>query len=132
MVEVIERPPAVGAPPQLPPSLRRRRGGPERRTIILPNLFRAESATKIRDLENNWITIIYQWMDRVTGESVFDLAATWECAHISTRRYRQWLETYQHENGIPPHIGFGGAIMSGEGDPTFYPRWQAYARETFV
>lgn len=132
MTLTIERPPVTGAPPELPPFLRKRRGGPERRVIILPDIVRIEQQTKIYDRENNWITIVYQWMDRVIGESLFDPASTWECTHTSTRRYRQWLETYEMKDGIAPHIQFGGAIEAGTGDPTFHPRWVKYAQETFA
>lgn len=131
MTALLDKPPVCGAPPPLPPFLRRR-GRPERRTIIIPDIIRIEHATHLRDYENNWITIIYQWMNRVRGGGLFDPDSRWECAHTSTRRYRQWLETYETDDRIPPHISFGGAIEAGQGDPTFYPRWQEYARETFA
>ncbi len=129
-MQVIDRPPIVGSPP-LPPMLQKRRGGPERRTIILPDIFRAEVCTRIRDTENNWITLVYQWMNRIVGEGVFDPDSRWQFAHTSMRRYHQWLETYHSDDGIPPHISFGGAIVAGERDETFHSRWQQYARETF-
>ncbi len=127
-----ERPKLSGQPPVLPPFLRKR-GGPERRVVILPDITRIEGATHLRDYENNWITIVYEWMNRVTtSDSILSPNSRWETAHTSMRRYRQWLEIYEAKDGLPPHIQFGGAIEAGEGDPTFYSRWQAYAREMFV
>lgn len=131
MSVTIERPPTAGAPPALPPFLQKRRGGPERRVIILPCLLRIEQRTKLLDSANNWQTIVYQWMTRIVGESLWDPEAKWELTHTSTRRYRSWLETYEWKDGIPPHIQFGGAIEAGQGDPTFYDRWKAYAKEMF-
>ena len=118
--------------PPLPPYLTRRRGGPERRTIILPDISRVETSIKIYDRQNNWITTIYQWMNRVVGEGIFDPQSKWWTAHICTRAYRNWLQTYETKDGIPPHISFGGAIEAGERDITFKDRWTDYARETFV
>lgn len=133
MVAVIDKPPIVGgAPPELPPFLRKRRSGPERRQIIMPDMIRLEQQTNLMDQENNWQTTIYQWMVRITGESIWDVDAKWELAHTSMRRYRQWLETYEFIDGIPPHVQFGGAIEAGTGDPTFYPRWREYAKEMFA
>lgn len=118
-------------PPRLPPYLRGKDDRPNRRTIILPNISRIEAAQYYYSTENNWITIIYPWMDRIIGESIFDYIS-WQSTHISTRLYRQWLDAYQIKDGIPPHISFGGAIKSGEPDETFYPRWQEYARYMFI
>ena len=129
MTLVLEREPTTGSP-ILPPYLRKK--GPERRrVIILPDIIRIEQATDVFDHQNNWKTTVYQWMDRIIGDSVFDPTATWQCAHITTRTYRQWLETYDTENGLPPHISFGGCIVAGEADLTFYPRWLEYAKATF-
>lgn len=130
-VGFIERKQAT-CPPILPPFLRGRRDEPERRIIILPDIIRIEDSESLYDHSNNWITTIYHWMNRVTGECMFSPDARWECAHTSSRRYRQWLETYETKDNIPPHIQFGGAIKSGSGDPTFHSRWLAYARETFA
>lgn len=127
MNDVIDR----TRPPDLPPFLRKRRGGPNRRVLILPDLLRIEQQTTILDREHNWQTTIYQWMVRVTGENFWDPEAKWELAHTSMRRYRNWLETYEMVDGIPPHIQFCGAIEAGERDETFYPRWREYAKELF-
>lgn len=118
-------------PPELPPFLRRR-GEPRREVIIIPDIWYAEQVMRIHDHENNWITLIYGWMNRVSGGGILCPDSRWEGAHVSTRRYRNWLETYETKSGIPPHIGFGGAIEAGTGDPTFYSRWQDYARGTFA
>jgi len=132
MTITIGRPIIISAePPELPPFLQRKRG-PGRRVVILPDILRIENQTRIFDRKSNWITIVYHWMNRVTGESIFDPATKWETTHTSTRRYRQWLETYHTDDGIPPHISFGGAIEAGERDETFHCRWQDYARETFA
>ena len=57
----------------------------------------------------------------------------WEVAHVNSRRYRAWLESYDlnARGGVPPHIEFGGAVVSGAADPTFKDRWTVYALETF-
>lgn len=117
-------------PPNLPPYFKRR-DEPERRIRIVPSILRMEYSSRIRDYKNNWTTIVYYWMDRIEGKSIFN-PTSWNTAHISTRLYKQWLETYSFKDGIPPHIQFGGAIESGKGDPTFYQRWKEYAKETFV
>ena len=120
---------AGAIPPQLPPYLRRR-DEPERRVRIVPSILRMEYSSRLQDYKNNWTTIVYYWMDRIEG-SIFD-PTSWSTTHITTRLYKQWLETYSFDNDIPPHIVFGGAIESGKGDPTFYQRWREYAKETFV
>lgn len=131
MHDLLNKPP-ISAPPDLPPFLTKKKGPERRRIIIIPDLrFMEGTYQKVYDHENNWITIIYAYMNRVIGEGIFDPSAHWEFANVHTRRYRMWLETYEMKNGIPPHISFGGAIESGQGDPTFLSRWQDYARETF-
>jgi hypothetical protein len=127
---VVDKPPITGAPPILPPFLTPDKR-PERRIIILPDLCRIESQQVLKDFTHNWQTCISQWMMRITNGSVLEGSGTWEFAHTHTRRYRQWLETYETPDGIPPHIQFGGAIEAGERDTTFYPRWCAWAKETF-
>jgi hypothetical protein len=114
----------ITAPPILPPYLR----GPERRregVFIVPDIRLVETQTRTRH-DNTW-TIHYVWMNRVWG--FFDKL---EIAHVNSRLYRQWLETYEMKNGIPPHIQFGGAVVAGSGDPDFHTRWVAYAQEAFV
>lgn len=125
--DTIDRPP-VSEPPSLPPFLQpKRRGGG--RWIIVPDICRGECADRIPDHKNNWYTIVYRWMVRIDRES----GAIAGITHTSTRTYRQWLETYHTDTGIPPHIGFGGAIVAVPGgDRTFKPRWEDYARATFV
>jgi hypothetical protein len=115
----------ISDPPALPPFLR---DGPERkpRCFIMPDISRAEIRTKT--VHDNCYTIHYSWMMRIWGayESV-------EVTHVNTRLYRQWLETYRTEHGIPPHIQFGGAVEANpKGDPTFHQRWVEYARSTFA
>ena len=116
---------AEGAPP-LPPFLQPKRR-PNGRYLIVPDITHAEKVDRIPSGDNNWYTLIYRWMVRIEIES-----GRMEFTHTATRRYKMWLETYHLENGIPPHIGFGGAIESGKGDPTFYDRWTDYARELFT
>jgi len=133
----IERPPTAGAPPELPPYLRKRRGGPERRVVILPDMRLIMHQSVVGSAVDDWQTVIYQWMVRITGaENIFSPEATWEGAHISTRRYRRWLETYETPDGIPPHIQFAGRMPHtpppAPPDPTLFERWKAYAQETFV
>jgi hypothetical protein len=123
----IERPPTSSVPPELPPFLTKRRGGGRPRRIIMPSMMHVEQVMRLPDREENWYTLIYRWMMR------WDLEANEaELTVTSTRRYRQWLETYETDDGIPPHICFGGAIEAGAPDPTFHSRWKKYAQETFV
>lgn len=131
MENVIDRPPTDTTPPALPPFLTHKRGPERRRVFIVPDICRAEQRTRLFDPTNNWITIVYQWMVRIEGDSVGDPAAEWELAHTSMRRYRQWLETYETDNGLAPNIQFGGGIRSGLADPTFYGRWLEHAKKTF-
>lgn len=115
---------SLSGPPELPPYLR----GPERRRpniFIVPDIRMCETRTRTQH-DNCW-TVHYVWMNRVWG-----FYEKFEVAHVNSRRYRQWLETYEMKDGIPPHIQFGGAVVAGEGDPEFYNRWAAYARETFA
>lgn len=122
MLQTIDRAPTAD-PPELPPFLRGP-GRPRREFIIMPDILHCEVRTKTQH-ENCW-TIHYVWMMRCEGflENV-------EVAHVNSRLYRQWLETHPMENGIPPHIQFGGAVVSGEGDPEFHARWVRYAQATF-
>lgn len=111
----------------LPPFLK----GPERRKprfYILPDITRVETRS-LTQADNCW-TIHYVWMTRVNTDT-----GEWEAAHVNTRRYKQWLDTYECPTGekiIPPHIAFGGAVepIPG-GDPEFYNKWLKYARKTF-
>lgn len=93
------------------------------RWIVMPDILYAETA--IKTVRENTITIRYVHMMR------WDLkAGKMQFARSDSRRYREWLreddsfERYGHL----PHIGFGGAVVAGKGDPEFYPRWLAYAR----
>jgi len=126
MMDVLDKPPGTAGPPTLPPFLRKRGGGGRPKWVILPDLMLAEQATTLLDREHNWITLAYRWMIRLNTE-------TWEGerAFVHTRVYRQWLETYEAKDGLPPHICFGGAIEARDADLTFYPRWVEYAKETF-
>lgn len=110
-------------PPALPPFLEGKRE-PRREYVIMPDIRNVEIQSKTQH-ENCW-TIHYVWMMRMYG--AFERI---EVAHVNSRRYRQWLETYPMPDGIPPHIAFGGAIVPGEGDPEFYNKWKEYARRTF-
>ena len=119
--------------PPLPPYLQPKRE-PERRVIIVPDILWIErnGSFSLKDHENNWETIIHSWMNRIVGESFLDPDSKWEMAHSQSRQYRQWLETYPLKDGIPPHIGFGGAIKSVKGgDPTFYEKWKEWTRGYF-
>lgn len=134
---VIDKPPLVTDPPILPPYLRKK-GGPGKRVVIVPDLIRVEQSHEIFDHENNWQTTIYHWMNRITvfGEGSFidpSTKSTWEVAHSQSRCYRQWLENYDltQYDGIVPHVQFGGAIKTGESDPEFYYRWCQWAKKFF-
>lgn len=116
---LLEKPPTL--PPIFDPGPRRDRDRP----IIMPDIMRCELRSKTQH-DNCW-TIHYVWMDRVWG--FFDRV---EVAHVNSRAYRAWLDTYPMPDGIPPHISFGGAVVAGERDPEFYNRWKAYARRTFA
>jgi hypothetical protein len=124
MLDLIERPPTTGTP-DLPPFLRPK-GPPRGEWIIMPDILRAEVCHRMRDTEHNWWTLCYVHMIRFHGQFE-DL----ERATIYHRKYRNWLETYKMEDHIPPHIKFGGAVVAGERDETFLPRWKDYARLHF-
>lgn len=115
MIGLLERPPVITPP---------REGRRRREWIIMPDITWCEVRTKTQ-YENCW-TIHYVWMIRFHGffEDV-------EGAHVNSRRYRQWLDTHDMPDGVPPHIQFGGAVVAGERDPTFRARWVEYARRTF-
>lgn len=130
MIDVIDKPPVSGGLPPLPPFLKPRRK-PERRVVILPAISFITCQKLIKDFENNWQTVVYEYVDRITGESIFDPNVIVETAYSHSRQYRQWLETYELKEGIPPHVQFGGAIESGQPDPTFYPRWRDWASKYF-
>lgn len=116
--------PAVSDPPNLPPFLKGPHK-PRREIFIMPDVTRLGTARKTQF--ENCFTIHYFWMTRVEG--LFE--KVW-CTPITSRVYRQWLETYEMKNDIPPHIAFGGAIKSVPGgDPEFYNRWAAYAKKMF-
>jgi hypothetical protein len=115
MLAQIEHTPGTGAP-TIPPWLRPKEP-PRGEWIILPDLRFAHVCHKMGSVENNWWTIFH--VHRVRFRGAFE---DFQCSTIYHRRYRNWLETYHRQDGIPPHIQFGGAIESGESDPTFYPR----------
>lgn len=123
MSETIERIRDAAKPPGLPPYLRGhgwRRSG----VVIMPDICHAEVSTRTQHA-NTW-TIHYVWMVRLdldTGHI--------QRAHVNCRAYRQWLETYLLKDGVPPHIAFGGAVVSSKGDPEFHSRWVEYAKEMF-
>lgn len=100
----------------------------KQRYIIMPDITKCERCTKTQ--HDNAYTLHYEWMCRV---DVLTDVPNFEVTHVNTKRYREWLVDYHTETGLPPHIQFGGGVKSiPGGDPTFYDRWLAYARETFV
>ncbi len=99
---------------------------PAPRILIMPDITAHEHGVTKTAQHNCW-TIHHSWMMRWnldTGQA--------QRAHVNSRAYRRWLIEHPPENGIPPHIQFGGAVVAGKGDPTFHARWERYARETFV
>lgn len=115
---LLERPPTV-----LPPRGEGDRR-PRREWIIMPDIRHCEIRTKTQ--HNNCWTIHYVWMNKFHG-----MFEDLQIAHVNSRRYRQWLDTYDMPDGIPPHIQFGGAVVSGTGDPKFHSRWVEYVQRTF-
>ena len=94
---------------------------PARKIHIFPDVMYCERQTVFE--EENTKTIIYTIMNRWD----FDNQSLY-IASVGTDRYEEWLKEMPPKNGIPPHIQFGGAIVSGESDPTFYHRWEARTR----
>lgn len=86
--------------------------------IIMPEFLFTERADRFAE-ENCW-TILYRVMCRITPDW-----KGYQRTTVGTDTYRQWLRETPPENGIPPHIAFGGAVVAGERDPTFYDRWVA-------
>lgn len=100
------------------------------RWIIMPDYFRGRSTKTQHD--NCW-TIHHHFMIRTTPDNPFGYEGY---AHSDSRTYRDWLAEggyweSDREQGIPPHIQFGGAVRAGSGDPTFHQRWVEYARREF-
>lgn len=124
---ITKRPDEIQSLPPLPPFLQPKRRGKDR-FLIIPDIRFIEHRDVVRSQSNNWISIIYRWMIKVESDSLIPV----DTAHTSMRKYRQWLETSTQEDGIPPHIQFGGCIISGEADPTFKSRWIDYAQKLFV
>lgn len=126
MTELLKEPPVVsGDPPELPPYLQRRRrgNGPLR---IMPSPWHAAICDRTQ-WDNCW-TLHYRWMVRYHLEEGLMEGPV----HVNTRIYRRWLETYEFENDIPPHVRFGGAVDPlGEPDPEFFNKWVKYAQEMF-
>src|ERR1700741_5558785 len=124
MLQLLDKDIILAEPPQLPPILRDSDKRPERDYVIAPDIMCCEIVTKTQ--HDNCYTLHYVWMSRIWG--AFEKI---EIAHVNSRTYRQWLDTYDMPNGIPPHIQFGGAVVAGARDPTFHARWVAYVRKTF-
>jgi hypothetical protein len=124
MQDVLERDPVMASPPSLPPYLQRRKG-PERRWIVLPDISRCHVTT--RTVHDGVYTIHYVWMAR------WDLdRGDYEIAHVNTRKYRQWLDTFETDDKVPPHIQFGGAVTADPENPQdIYTPWVEHARRTF-
>lgn len=123
MLKEREKERIIASPPDLPPFLTpKRRGRGE--WIIMPDIVGGETATRTQ--ENNTWTYHYVWMVRMHTET-----GQIQRAHVNTRLYKSWLETYEMWDNIPPHIQFGGAVEAGESDPEFYNKWIKYAQETF-
>ena len=114
----------TGAP--IPPVKEKGPGRRRDKIVIMPDIIRCEQAWKTQH-ENCW-TIHYFWMVKWNLES----GQVW-LATSDSRIYRHWLEVHPEcfHDGIPPHISFGGAVVSGEPDPEFYNRWVKYAQKTF-
>lgn len=124
MQDILDRPPIDSEPPELPPFLRKRRGGGGQ-WLIMPSIIHLDAFHLMRDTQNNWQTAVYLWMVKWRPES-----GEMYLAHSHSRKYRQWLETYDYE--VLPHIVFAGALESREADPTFFPRWVEWAKEYFA
>jgi len=128
MMDVLDKPPVTGGDlPPLPPYLQPKRRGGGGRRVILPCLMRAHLTLVVPDRRFNWVTIVYHYMTRWD----FDEGIV-ETAIVPTRRYRNWLQTYETDDGVPPHVAFGGKIEPSDPDPTMFERWQRYAKEQFV
>jgi len=130
MQDTINKPPIIDTP-NLPPTVKGS-GEPRRKVFIMPSLLHAgdDVTTRTYERDLNFITIHHVWMMKV--QESFQIVGT---THVNTRLYRQWLEAHPESftDGVPPHIQFGGGIkIIPGGDPTFYKRWTAYARKTFV
>lgn len=100
------------------------------RYMIMPDILRVEAQSKTQH-DNCW-TIHYQWMCRGTEQSGWLLPEA--IAHVDSRMYHQWLregDYFTTDARIPPHIQFGGAVVSGERDPTFHQRWADFAADKF-
>lgn len=108
-----------------PPSIKEKGRG-RRNVVIMPDIVQCEHVWKTQH-DNCW-TIHSFWMMKWDLDSGSIQRVT-----SQSRTYRQWLELHPecfHE-GVPPHISFGGAVTSCDGDPEFYKRWVNYARKEF-
>lgn len=97
-------------------------GAPERNILVMPDPFWGEHALRIE--HENSITIVYERMLR------WDFATDqMSGAKVGSETYARWLAEDVPAGELPPHIGFGGAVVANPaGDPTFYERWKAFAR----
>lgn len=101
---------------------------PRTRHVIMTNLFMVWREQSARIVHDDHITHVYKFMVRFPdGENIFQ-TENMEFATVGTPEYARWLR----EDGpfdIAPHLGFGGGVSPVPGgDPTFYGRWQAFAR----
>ena len=124
MEDVIDKLPVGTAPPELPPYLRgkRRRGN----IIIMPDVYRSFMYTTT--CHEDLYTLHFIWMARWNTDT-----NEYSVAHVNTRLYRQWLDTYDltYLDGVPPHMSFGGRVGDGECDKETIKNWAEFVKKTF-
>ncbi|AGR47902.2 hypothetical protein PHIM7_203 [Sinorhizobium phage phiM7] len=86
-----------------------------------PILFPCWGSPVFSFVEENTITTLY------TRMSMWNFAdQKFRILPIESVLYQDLIAIYPRDN--PPHIHFGGAVVAGKGDPTFYPRWEERTR----
>lgn len=101
---------------------------------LLPTPVAATPASKLIFLPD-WRSQVFQYIEENTITNLYNRMEVWDFPNTQLRivrvdspEYLDLIAKHPPENGIPPHITFGGAVVAGKGDPTFHPRWEDRTR----
>lgn len=114
-------------PPSLPPYLTPKRRGNGKYQIV-PSVAHARIKSKTLSEDRKIWTLHMTWMVRIELAS----GVVEGPVHVNSRQYRNWLETYEYDRDIPPHILFGGPRDPNATLPDdHYEQWVTYAQRMF-
>lgn len=85
---------------------------------VFPCIRDAQYSWDNRFAEENCYTAVDRYMTAITEDG------RWFNLKVDSDAYRAWVAENVAPGEIPPHINFGGAVVSGKGDNTFYLRWK--------